>query len=35
MLQLNAQARGVIQVVGFAAVGRPSLEEDGYHTLSS
>src|SRR5258708_9607300 len=35
MLQLNAQARGVIQVVGFAAVGRPSLEKDSYHTLSS
>src|SRR5229473_4589494 len=35
MLQLNAQARGVIQVVGFAAVGRPSLKDDGDHRLSS
>src|SRR5260370_40866483 len=35
MLQLSAQARGVIQVVGFAAVGRPSLKDDGDHRLSS
>jgi hypothetical protein len=33
MLQLTAQARGVIQVVGFAAIGRPSLEDDRDHKV--
>src|SRR6266849_1187334 len=31
MLQLTAQARGMVQVVGLAAAGRPSLEDDSDH----
>src|SRR5258708_2823104 len=33
MLQLNAQARCVIQVVGLAAAGRPSLEDNRDHKV--
>src|SRR5258708_6256746 len=32
-LQLNVQARGVIQIIGLAAAGRPSLEDDGDHKV--